>query len=122
MRVYVSGTIETVGAERFRVQWETVKAGSENKDDFDPVIDSDTHYRYFPTIDVAAKFAQKTFDTTELTFGIVTVERQRAEAYESDKRFGYWLTLDGLEGGHEIIIDAVDSYDLWKHEQEVAHV
>lgn len=95
MRVYVYGDskLRDLGAIRFEVEWITIKEKAKNKTDVDPDLDTITHVEYFDTESEAITYGQGIYSTTELYWGVVTIQKQVVDWYVEEDRIAEWTNV-----------------------------
>jgi hypothetical protein len=92
MRVWVYPEREwaELGAERWEVEWQTVKPGSRAKAEIDPDCDIDWHCRQYPTKAKALAAARGVVNLGRTAYGCATVTRQVVDWYVEEDRVAEW--------------------------------
>src|SRR5262245_43118985 len=105
--IYPERTYEALGAERFEVEWQTVKAKALKRieaaqargelDEVSPDRDIDYHYRQYPTKKAALRAARGIVNLGNTAYGCATVVRQVVDWLNEDDRIAEWADTDERE-------------------------
>jgi hypothetical protein len=100
--VYPEKTYEEMGAERWEVEWQTVRPSAvkrveaaEARGDYDEIdMDRDLiyHYRHYSSQAAAMRAARGVVNLGRTEFGCATVVRQVVDWYVEEDRIAEWAT------------------------------
>lgn len=96
--VYPEKEYREIGAERYAVEWWTIRPGA--PEEFDPHEDVISHYEVFKTRTPALRFARSVVNDGKSAFGSAEVKHQVVDWYVEEDRIAEWQDV-----GDPVIVD-----------------